>query len=464
MMTGYARSKLYMSWWFLIIYLVLQLGLSLWLSRKIASETDYFVGGRQLNTGLVAMSLFATWFGAETCLGSSGAIYESGLSGGRADPFGYSLCLLFLGLILAEPIRRGEYITLGDLFKEKFGVGVERLAIWVLIPSSIVWAAAQIKAFGTVVSATTEMNQEVAIYLAAIFVIAYTFFGGLLGDIFTDVIQGTILAISLIVMAGVAVFSLGGVTETTAAIEVQRWYLFPANESFFEQMDRWSVPIMGSLMSQELIARVASCKNEKTARNASYWASGIYLVVGLSPVFIGLIGPQLMPGLHGDETEQLLPRLAEQLLPSFWAAVFSCALISAILSTIDSILLGSSALLSHNLFVPVLGIKTQKGQLACARVLVVVTGVVALVLALHAQGVYELVEAASAFGTAGILVATIAVLYFPKPTWHAPFVAMIVGIATTPLFEYLEWQAPFLSSIAASVIAYVALAMLVKKK
>ncbi len=89
-----------MTWTFLLTYLALQLALGVYLSRHIASEDDYFVGWRRLGTFVVAFSLFATWFGAETCLGSSGAIYEQGLSGARADPFGYSLCLLLLGACL----------------------------------------------------------------------------------------------------------------------------------------------------------------------------------------------------------------------------------------------------------------------------------------------------------------------------------------------------------------------------
>src|SRR5690606_41411845 len=102
-----------MSWWFLLGYLGLQLALSLWLARRIGSETDYFTGGRRLGTGFIAFSLFATWFGAETCLGSSGAIYESGLSGARADPFGYSLCMLLLGLLFAMLLWLDCYRTHG---------------------------------------------------------------------------------------------------------------------------------------------------------------------------------------------------------------------------------------------------------------------------------------------------------------------------------------------------------------
>ncbi len=446
-----------MSWWFLLSYLAIQLLVGLWLTRRISSEQDYFAGGRKLATGWVAFSLFATWFGAETCLGASGAIYESGLSGGRADPFGYCLCLFLLGVFLAPRLWRGGYLTLGDLYRERFGQGIERLVVLVLVPSSLIWAAAQIRAFGQVVSATMDLDVTLAIYLSAAFVIAYTTFGGLLGDVFTDFVQGIILAFSLIVMLVVGVGEAGGVGEALSVVEPTRWSMLPQGENVWEQLDRWSIPIMGSLVAQELIARVAASKSERVARRASYWACGLYLVVGMSPVFLGLLGPHLVSGL--EDPEQLLPTLSNRLLPKFWAAVFSCALISAILSTIDSILLASAALLSRNLISPALGLRDEKSRLFVARTLVVFTGIFALVVALYAEGVYELVEAASAFGTAGVLVTTLAALYFQRGGAKAAGAALMVGLVTTPIAEYgLSLPAPFLASVAAALVTYVVMA------
>jgi SSS family transporter len=448
-----------MSLWFLLVYLALQLGLGLWLSRGIKSEGDFFVGGRKLGTALVAFSMFATWFGAETCLGSSGAIYESGLSGARADPLGYSLCLLFLGVFLAVPLWRGGYMTLADLYRARYGVGIERLAVLVLVPSSIIWAAAQIRAFGQVVSATMDVEVTLAIYCAAAFVIAYTFFGGLLGDVYTDLIQGIILSLSLVVMLVVGISALGGPADAITGIESQRWSLLEASENPWQQIDRWSIPIMGSLVAQELIARVAASKSAQTARNASFWACALYLFVGSSPVVLGLLGPHLVPNL--DDPESLLPTLASRLLPSFWYAVFSCALISAILSTIDSVLLACSALLSHNVAAPLFNVKSERGRLHWARGFVVASGIIALVIALYAESIYDLVETASAFGTAGVLVTTFIALYLPRGGREAAAAALIAGLITTPIAEYLlELSAPFLTSIAMAGLSYALVAVL----
>lgn len=451
-------QRLAVSWIFLVGYLALQLGLTLWVSRSIASENDFFVGGRTLKTGFVAFSMFASWFGAETCLGASGAIYESGLAGGRADPFGYSLCLLFMGLFLAVPLWRGGYMTLGDLFRARYGVAIERLVVFVLVPSSLIWAAAEVRAFGQVLGGVMGLKVTLAIYISAIFVVAYTSFGGMLGDVYTDVIQGTILASGLFILLVLGVSDLGGPVQALAQVEPQRWNLLHHDETAWQQLDRFSVPILGSLVAQELIARVAACNAATTARRASFWACGIYLIVGSSPVVLGLLGPTLAP--HLQDPEQLLPTLASRLLPRFGYALFACALNSAILSTINSILLAAAALISHNLIVPAFKLQGERAKVVCARLMVVASGGFALIVALGADGIYGLVEMASGFGTAGVLVTTLAGLFLPFGGPKAAAAGLLVGAVSTPLAEYgFDLPAPFLTAIGFAAAAYVIVAL-----
>lgn len=445
-----------MSWWFFAVYLGLQLGFGYWVSRRIRSETDYFLAGRRLAAPLVGMSLFATWFGAETCLGAAGAVYESGLSGARADPFGYTLCLLFMGWILARRLWDGGYLTLGDLYRERYGTLAERLAVLVLVPSSVIWAAAQVRAFGQVVAATTQLGVTPAIYLAALFVVAYTLLGGLLADIVTDAVQGVVLSLGLVMILVVGVGQFDGVEALLSQIEPARWSLLPPSEGLMQQLDRFSVPILGSLVAQELISRVVAANSASSAQRGAFGAAGLYLIVGASPVVLGMLGPTLLPGL--EEPEQLLPRLAGDLLHPLAYGVFSCALLSAILSTIDSVLLAVAALLSHSVVVPLLNLSSERAKLLSGRAIVLVTALVALGIALYADRVYALVETAAAFGTAGVLVTTLAALFLPRPSGSAAIAALLVGLLATPIAEYvLGWPAPFLTSVAAAGATYAAI-------
>lgn len=448
-----------MLWGWLAAFFALQALIGVWASRRVKTETDYFVAGRALGVPMVTLSLFATWFGAETCLGASGAVYADGLAGARADPFGYAMCLLLMGLVLARRLSEGKFITLGDLYRRSFGVGAERVAVLLLVPSSLVWGAAQMRAFGQVVSATTALDVELAITVSAGLVILYTFIGGLLGDVITDVVQGGLLSLGLIAIAVAVVTGTPEPLDLSASLTGERVSLLPAAESPWVQIDRWSVPILGSLIAQELIARVLAARTPEVAGRASVLASGLYIMIGIIPITLGLLGPSLMPGLA--EPEQLLPELARTYLSPTLYMIFACALLSAILSTIDSILLSSSALVSHNLLVPALGWTSPRARLWSGRVVVVAAGVFAYVVALHGASIYDLVETASTLGTAGILVTTLAALFASRKDGRAAVAALVVGAAMTPLAsEVLEWSAPFLASIAAAALTYVVAASL----
>ena len=110
-------------------YLVIQFAVGIWVSKRIKNESDYIVAGRTLGLGLAAFSIFATWFGAESIQGAAGEIYTDGFSGGSSDPFGYVLCIVFMGLVFAGPLWSRGFTTFGDLFRQRYSVTVERFAI-----------------------------------------------------------------------------------------------------------------------------------------------------------------------------------------------------------------------------------------------------------------------------------------------------------------------------------------------
>ena len=384
------------------LYVLAQLAVGAWVARRIRTEEDYLVAGRRLGYGLATFTIFATWFGAETCIGAAGAIYESGLAGGSADPFGYGVCLLLLGALFAVPLWRRRLTTLADLFRQRFSTRVERVAVLLMVPTSLLWAAAQIRAFGQVISATSGIDVGVTITIAAGVVIVYTISGGLLADAITDLVQGVALIVGLVILFVVVMVSGGG-TEAVTQIDPERLALFGGGEvPWYIVAEDWAIPVFGSVVAAELVARVIASRSPEVARTSCFAAGGIYLLVGLIPVTLGLIGVQYVPGL--EDPEQILPLLAQQYLPTALYAIFAGALLSAILSTVDSTLLVSASLVSHNILVPLRPGATEAQKVRMARGGVAVFGVLAYVMALHAEGVYSLVEQASAFGSAGIVV------------------------------------------------------------
>jgi len=435
------------------LYVLAQLGIGVAASRRIRTEDDYLVAGRSLGPVLATFTVFATWFGAETCIAAAGAVYQLGLAGGSADPFGYGLCILLTGAVLAVPLWRMKLTTLGDLFRLRFDGRVEKIAVALMVPTSLFWAAAQIRAFGQVLSAASGYEVELTVTFAAAVVIAYTMFGGLLADAWTDLAQGIALIAGLGAIF-IAVFRAEGF-DLFASLEPGA--LSPLGSEarpILAVAEDWAIPVIGSLVAAEVISRIIAARSETVARNATMVAGGAYLLIGLMPVALGLVGSVLVPDLA--DPEQILPVLADRYLPTLLSVVFSGALVSAILSTVDSALLAAAGLVSHNVVLPWLADADERTKVRLARGFVVAFGALAYLMAFRAERVYELVEQASAFGSAGIVTVVVFGLFTRFGGVASATASLLTGMVAWVIGAYLlDLPYPYLTSLAAAVLAYV---------
>jgi Na+/proline symporter len=135
-------------------------------------------------------------------------------------------------------------------------------------------------------------------------------------------------------------------------------------------------------------------------------------------------------------------------------ALFAGGLVSAILSTVDSTLLVASGLLSHNLLVPALGVTDERRKVRIARAGVLAFGACAYVLALRAEGVYALVEQASAFGSAGALVTVSFALFTRLGGARTAAATLVAGTVAYVAASALEGAYPFLLSLAVALGTY----------
>lgn len=440
----------------IIVYVLLMLALGFWVSRRIKTDDDYFLAGRSLGPYLATFSIFATWFGAETCIGTAGAVYTYGISGLHADPLGYSACIFIMGLVFAKVLWNRKITTIPDLFHSRFSPSVERLAAIIMIPSSIIWAGAQVRAFGQIINSGTGVGFTLAVTIAALVVIIYTCSGGLLADAYTDLIQGFALVAGLIVLLAVMVLDMGGVDSALATISPERLkFLTPEGEdlSFLGKVELWLVPIMGSVMAQELVSRVVASRSENVAYASCLRAGSMYLFVGFIPVLIGLLGVTYLPNLADAET--IMPTLAKTHLSSVGYVIFVGALVSAILSTVDSTLLVVSALISHNLVLPSVKNPSERFKVLLARVGVLFSGLVAYGIAFLSDSIVGLVELASSLGGPSILVMTIIALFVRRGDATNAIIAMTVSILAWVVSHFvLKVDFPVMITILACGAGY----------
>lgn len=439
-------------------YVLIQFAIGIWVARRISNESDFINAARQIGPVVGAFTVFATWFGAEAVVGAAGEVYATGIAGATIDPFGYAAALAISGVVLAVPLWRRGYVTFGDLFRDRFSPGVEKLAVCLMLPGTLMWAAAQIRAFGQVLGAAGDIPVTTAIIAGAVIVIAYSVLGGLMADAITDFVQSLAIILGLAVLGYLVAFNLGGICEALSKVPPERLdYGSAYSENPLGLLEKWAIPIFGTMVSIELISRMLGTTSARTARNACIVGGALYLVVGLIPVFLGLVGPQILPGL--EDGEQIVPRLAEVHLPMLLYVVFAGALVSAILSTVDSALIASGAILSHNVIQPIAGPLPERRKLLITRASVAGFGVLAFLIALQSGSIHDLIETAASFGSAGLVVVTLFGLFTRIGGPASAYAALVSGSVVWGVCDQAGLsETPYLMGVASAVAVYLVLA------
>lgn len=382
----------------ILLYVAAQIALAVWAGRGAKSDADYLVAGRSLGTFAVAMSVFATWFASESLIATSGDVARDGLAGARAEPFAYAIGLFAIGLFFAYRLRAGAYITIADFLRDRFGSGTEGLAAVVIALSATTWSAAQLFAFAVILSGAAGLDFTTALIGATLLVMTYTLFGGLAGDVVTDVVQGMIILVAITILFALMVSAAGGPAAMWAAAPAAKLSFAVPGEGWAERAELWLIPIIGTMVSQEALSRTLAAKSPEVARRGAMIGAGIYLVAGLIPVSLGLFGPQLAPLLGADfgADEAFLPGIAATLLPPWLYVIFTGALISAILSSVDSALLAVSAVVTESGYRRLRPNASPLAMLRAARGATVGAAVVAAWLAAQGESLRDLVLDASA--------------------------------------------------------------------
>ncbi len=449
----------------LTCYVVLQFAIGIWISRRISSDTDFILAGRTLGPTLVAFSVFATWFGAEAIVATTGEVYKQGLSGAVVDPFAYATALVLAGVVLASILWRQGFTTFADLFERRYSTTTSKLVVLVLLPGSIFWAAAQIRAFGQVLSSSSGMSLWLAISLAAVLVGAYTMIGGLLADSVTDFLQGLIVIFGLIILTSVVGSHVGGISGALAQSEPERLGVLAAfQDKPLERFEQIAVALCGSMVAVELISRFLGARSAEVARAGTIAGGLLYCCVGLMPVFLGLSASVLAsrdPALNAllGDAEQVVATLARYYMPTFGYVIFAGAIVSAILSNVHSSLHAPAAQVSHNVILKMQPSLDARGRLRTVRLTVLALSIVAFLLALTSDRIKDLVEIASAFGSAGVVVVTMFALFTRIGGPISAMAAIIAGVSIWALGRFgLQWTAPYLIALACSATIYLGLA------
>jgi SSS family solute:Na+ symporter len=454
------------------LYLAITIAIGLWAARNVHDARDYLVAGRSLPLYMSTVVVFATWFGAEAVLAVSSTFVKEGLGGIVADPFGFSLCLILVGLFFARAFYRLDLLTIGDFYRKRYGARTELATSLCITVSYLGWTSAQVIALGLVFSTLSggAISMPVGIVLGAACVLVYTLLGGMFAVAFTDLFQTVVIVLGMLYLAWVLAGLAGGadavIAHAAAAGKFEFWPKLEARETL-AFLAALLTAALGGIPQQDVFQRVTSARNETIAVRASIIGGIAYFVFAFVPIFLAysafLIDEKMVSGLldaEGNRFQEILPTLVMERTPLAAQVLFFGALLSAILSTTSGALLAPTALFTENVLRRAFPRMGDRQFLFALRVVLVAftCGVVAFALASDAS-IYQMVQNTYKITLVSCIVPLAAGIFWRRATARGALLSVVAGLVSWIAMEIVAPEAvvpPQLVGLACSVLGMLA--------
>lgn len=441
-----------------ILYLALMLGIGVYffIKTKSGGEKDYFLGGRQMNSWVTALSAQASDMSAWLLMGLPGSIWAFGM--GKV----WIAIGLFIGTVLnwiytAPRLREfsqiaNDSITIPEYLSNRFLSKSNTLRILCAIVFFVcyaVYAASSFKACGAVLNNILGLDPSTTytLYIAAAVIILYTFLGGFSAVCWTDFFQGMLMLGALLAAPIVALVAIeNGETGVIANATVTSGYTTDPNFWNFLPSGKLDWTSISTILSglawglgyfgmPHILVRFMAIKSTDMIKK-----SRVIAIVWVILAFAGSVGVALAGAVYFnsmDAQENIFINVASHLFPSVIAGILLSAIIAASMSTADSQLLVSSSSFTSDIYKTVIRKKaSDKEMMNVGRIVVILISVVAVFIATNpnAGGIMDLVENAwagfgSAFGPVIILS-----LCWKRFTYKGAVAGIIAGALTDVLW------------------------------
>lgn len=388
--------------WLVGAYLAGLLAVGWVLRGRARTVEDFALCGRRLPLALLVPTLIATWFGAGTLLTTADEIHEHGVQAAWLDPLGAATCLV-IASIFASRVRRSGNVTLPGFFGARFGSRARLATAVLMVPSYLGWIAAQFVALAGVLQVLFGWPVSVSIVGICAVGTAYTLLGGMWAVAVTDAVQLVCVVLGLAILTVVVLgivgegHALGGAAETFPDV-AGRLGSTLGGAGLWTSLALFASGALGNIPSQELWQRVMSGKSDRDASRA-LWGSGFaYAALGIMPIVLGVAGSRVAPEIHRG----IVAHLATTHLGSVLSGVFILAVVSAVLSTIDSAILAPATILSEDVLSRAPSLR--KRDMVRLRGSVVAIAMASLVVALSSASAFSLLHASYELGLVAFFV------------------------------------------------------------
>lgn len=425
----------------LVLYLAVIMGISVWSYFRTEDEVDFIAAGRSIGPLVGGAVLAATQISAGTFVGTVGRHYLTGFSWGWIW-LGLWAGWLVSAFFVAPKLRRFGALTVPDYISVRFGSDAAgALAGVLIVVSYTIYLVAQFQAGGEIALVVFGIRPLTAMLLIVASTAIYTLLGGVRSSSYIEFVQTLIMVGALLVAVPALLSQIGGLDHVGA---IRRSWAFLG--SLDERLTGWwygpkELIAFGASFGLSIAAapyeltRFYSMRDERTARRAIYVSIGFQAVIGVCVLALGMLMRVLYPILpHQDQASAVM---AFQVLPPVVGALLLVAMLSAIMSTVNSVLLVTGAGVAHDLYGKyVRPGASQKHLVTVNRISIVVLSLIPIWFALQKLGdVQAIVVEQAKFIASFFFVPVVIGLNWRRGTAAGAVAAMLGGFGACLLWE-----------------------------
>ena len=432
-------------------------------SRRMKDVRDFFAAGKQLSFWSVAFSARATGESAWLLLGLTGMGAALGVKAFWVvvgEVLGVTLAWLAMSRRFKRLTDRYDAVTVPDYLEARFrdkGHRLRLLSAVALVIFVTIYVSAQIDATGKAFESFLSWNYYTGAAFGFVVVLAYITTGGFLAVAWSDVFQGALMFLGLVLLPVVGLVAAGGWGPVSAGLAAQdptlRSPFGAEGASLLGIASVVSLALigLGFLGSPQIFVRFIALRDESEIPRGASVAIIWTILADSGAVMVGLIGRHLLTGDLGSGGEDVLPLLVDHLMPAFLVGLYIAIVLSAIMSTADSLLVLAASAAVRDVYQQVLHPETpddalvpmsRKATLALALVAFAISMGVAV--STPDRTIFWFVI----FGWSGIAATFCPVLilslFWSGITARGAAVAMIFGFLGVPLFKF---GAPLLPTV-----------------
>ena len=440
----------------IIIYIAILFGVGLYDYFKVKDFKDYAMAGKNQSFFRVFLSLMATMIGASATIGIADRTVAIGFPSFWWLAVG-SVGLILQAVLLSEKIRSLDANTLPDVANKTVGAGGKTLLALIIAISWIGIIAAQFVSMSKIISIVLpDANRKLILVVISVIVIIYTLFGGQLSVVKTDSIQSIIIAAGIVITFIYLFVSKS--SENTAILNSVELL----NDGF-DGMDLFNLLFITGgayFLGPDIVSRNLISKDGKTAKKAATVSA---IALTFFSVLITLIGLWAVNNIESGVLLEQNPLLyiMDNYVPYPLAILLCIALISTLISTIDTCIVNAASIVEYDLL--------KRDKVNEVRIIVVLFGIAGLLIALLNTDIIGLLMDSYSIYVPGIVCPLFFAIWFNgkrnicKPVWC---LAVIVGGTLGILGTAFKLGSEFLPLIGmgASLIISVISVLLGKKK